>query len=184
MFPSEVLYQIFEEALLLRDKSVNDNILLTSRTFNAILTKMMRDEFERRFKMRINVERSIYRSIVDALIIYNMLLDDRKKLNDKCKDGEERMKNEREIEKSSVDVILFLEKFYLHRKFVIRLDYLDYGKRMYRKMLVKDHEMSATDLVNGAFHSAIKFRKFHQKNKYMFGCDYRPYSVRKIKRKV
>jgi len=179
-FPIEIIFQIFEEVFLFQDKFTNDNIFLTSRWFNGIFSELIKNKFERKFKVKVNIEKSIYRSIIDVSIIQTMCLnDDEYMLENKKRKIVKYSKTM--IVQRRLDLIKFAEEVCIHYKFIIRLDFLDYGKKMYRKMLVKNHEMSPTDIENGAFHSASKFRKFHQKYKYTFGCEYRPYSVCKIK---
>src|SRR5271155_3653751 len=75
-FPIEIIFQIFEEVFLFQDKFTNDNILLTSKWFNGIFSELIKNKFERKFKIKINIEKSVYRSIVDTSIIQTMCLND------------------------------------------------------------------------------------------------------------
>jgi hypothetical protein len=78
-------------------------------------------------------------------------------------------------------LISFAKEICVQYKFVFLLVFLDYGKKLYRNMMVKSYVMHQDDMTRGGFHTLRKFEKFYKKNKNSFGCVYRPRSVRKMK---
>jgi hypothetical protein len=179
MLPIETWFQIFEEILLFRKKSINNNILKTSRLFNHVLTNLIKNKFEKKFNINITIDKSIYRSIINRSIIQYMRLEDEEEMSNRkrAKKNPPKKINSLTIDQKKSNIFDFITDFSLEYKFIIKLDYLNYGKRMHRKFMVKNHEISSTDLRNGACHAANKFQKFHKINKHTFNCRYNPYSI-------
>jgi hypothetical protein len=147
MFSNEIFYQIFEEVLLLCDKSTNDNIFLTSRCVNEIFSRLIKNKFESRFG-KVNVKKSIYRSIVDASIIKTMRLDDDEEMSAKefesareLREIEEFKKIKSNFELRRTELISFAKEICVQHKFIILLIFLDHGKKLYRNMMVKRYVM-------------------------------------------
>lgn len=165
MFPDEIFLKIFktlfnelEQTLCMSDELHSSgtmlllkNLRLVSRGMNSLVLITIRDVYDL-LKRYPNLNFHIWKNIVFVFLIHVNVIES------ECAVERIRCKS-----KNYNVAVTMLEYIGLDKEFILRCDSLRFGKLVYRRTMMKDHDLDDGDISNGGLYQMRKFKRFYQR---------------------